>query len=181
MPAMPDMLMKPTFLSRLDDASQKRRQYNLDLIINELKQPPAGKDFVDVAIKYNWLNAAEATHLRTHWMNKPPGQGWWPTQPVEDILRVGLTKTVELVKQYDLPIDSYWLCTEPHLKKPPPNSTFGQLYVFHIVSPLQITVLFSTPSPDMTAPQPTGDTQNVWVTLRAQPPASGAVVRHAKM
>lgn len=178
MPTMPDMIAKPTFFSRLEEASRQRKTYDLQQIINELKNLPPGTDFVDVGLKYKWITPAEATHLRMHWLNKPPGQGWWPSEPVEDILHTALTKTVELVQQYDRPIDAFWLCTEPFSANPPPGTSFGQLYAFHAVSPLQITLVFTTPSPNMKMPTATGTIPDMWVTEKA-PTGKGAVVRQA--
>ena len=178
MPTMPDMIAKPSFFRRLEEASRQRKKYDLKQIIDGLKNPPPGTDFVDVGLKYKWITPAEATHLRAHWLNKPPGQGWWPSEPVEDILRTALTKTVELVQQYDRPIEAFWLCTEPFIANPPPGTSFGQLYAFQAVGPQQITLVFTTPSPNETMPAASGTAPELWVTEKA-PGGKGAVARQA--
>lgn len=93
------------FVERLSQESRHRREYDLDKILDALA---SGRPLVDVAKDYGMVsNAAEEAFLRSHWYNED-GNGWWKDWPVQEIMRAGVVRALELMRTLDLPIDAYW-------------------------------------------------------------------------
>ena len=166
MGTMPDKIVKPPFLKRLDVASLNLQNYDLDLLISELQT----MNLVDVGKKYNWVKplpgggagqSPEEKHLRQHWLNEGPAPGWWPQiQNKVEILRSGLVMVVNLIRAFNRRIDFYWVCAGDV------NSLTFEMQA--AVSNRQITVLLNTPAPPMgydPGLQLTDDI-SIWITLR---------------
>jgi hypothetical protein len=164
MGTMPDHIVKPPFLKKLDDAANAYLATGLpdaDTVVGDLQT----MDLVDIGIKYKWVSTVaapgqmtEEQHLRRHWFNNPPGSGWWPQiAQIEEILRQGFISVVNLVKTVNKPIDGYWLCHGPQ--------DSGFCAVDAAVSRQQITVLVVTPfPPQFPTPQPVADL-SIWTTF----------------
>ena len=65
------------------------------------------------------------------------GHGWWPKEPMEALFRRGMIRAIELLREHNLPLVSYWRIGKgtPHVQ-----ITFA-------ISAHQITLVISTPPP----------------------------------
>lgn len=163
MGTMPDHIVKPPFLKKLDQASKTyllTGQPDADTLVADLQT----QDIVDVGKNYGWVSTvaqpgqmSEEQHLRRHWLNNPSGSGWWPQIPnIADILRQGFITVVNLVKTANKPIDAYWLCHGPQ--------NAGTVQMDAAVSTHQITVLLGTPMPPQFATAPALPDLAIWTT-----------------
>lgn len=76
------------------------------------------------------LTPGDIEHFEEDWI------GYWGDYPVEQVLRAGYRKAIELAREVEKPIESLWVCA---------NEDAFQVYVCE--GPLQITVLVFTPPP----------------------------------
>src|SRR5215470_7844850 len=163
MATMPDHIVKPPFLKKLDTASNAYLATGLpdaNAVLGDLQS----MNLVDVGLKYGWISTVappgqmtEEQHLRKHWLNDPPGSGWWPQiANIAEILQQGFITVVNLVKTVTKPIDAYWLCHGPQ--------NAGAVKVDAAVSSNQITVLIGTPMPPMFATPPPLSDLSIWTT-----------------
>lgn len=76
------------------------------------------------------LTRGDIEHFEQDWI------GYWDQYPVEDVLRAGYRKAIEVARAAQKPIESLWVCAD--------EDSF-QVYVCE--GPRQITVLVFTPPP----------------------------------
>lgn len=78
-------------------------------------------------------------YLRMYWFDQTSEDIYFPElQPIAPILAIGIAKAIELSLRNEavvVPIDSWWIVDQPDVK------------VINLVSPQQITLLFTTPRP----------------------------------
>src|SRR5262249_32779581 len=48
-------------------------------------------------------------HLKRHWLDDPPGGGFWAGINTEPLIRQGLLKAAQLFKQHGRGLDIYWV------------------------------------------------------------------------
>lgn len=77
------------------------------------------------------LTAKDADHFASHWL-----RDWWPSKPVEPVLRNGYREAINRAKAANKPIESIWVCAD--------EDEF-QMYICE--GPHQITVIVFTPPP----------------------------------
>lgn len=107
MGTMPAMISKPMLLTKI----QEHVNSDIGTIAPRVKQKLEQSTLIEVI--ENASNLAftnkEKKHLIEDWFGS-----WWPMhQPVDPIVRFGLVKALELVIQEGLPLDCYWICSEP--------------------------------------------------------------------
>ncbi|MGH7818504.1 MAG: hypothetical protein ACREQ9_01905, partial [Candidatus Binatia bacterium] len=138
MPRIAEILSKPETLRAIDAISRYRAQFDIDSVIRELRSPRL--NLVDIARAHRLIaNDEEERHLREHLLNEGR-RGWWQhAQPIEPVIRKALLKTVELVKERDLPVDAYWVCSGTGRSTPFAATVSA--------SEQQITLIFFTPEP----------------------------------
>jgi len=163
MPRLAHIIGKPETLQAIDRFSEMRAQVDSAPILRLFRSKRT--NLVDIAEKYGLVRSArEAQHLRTHLLNEGK-KGWWQhAQPIEPIVRQALLKTVELVRQHDLPVDAYWVCSGSGRNAPVEASV--------AVSKQQITLIFHTPRPPVANLIP-AEKAAIWVVRRT---AKGKVV-----
>lgn len=102
---------------------------NLLTVCDHLLFTPMGAEAIDKISDY----------LRKHWFEQDSDEIYFPElQPIAPILALGLAKAIELALRNPsgvTPIDSWWLVDQPDVK------------VTNLVSPYQVTLLFTTPRP----------------------------------
>jgi hypothetical protein len=76
------------------------------------------------------LTPGDIEHFEQDWI------GYWGDYPVEQVLRAGYRKAIELARDVRKPIESLWVCA---------NEDAFQVYVCE--GPRQVTVLVFTPPP----------------------------------
>lgn len=113
MPGMPDILQRAPVLRRLAKASRvpgANASPILTNIITRLKNPAGPQDdLLALALEKGfYANAAAADHFRKHWLDDPPGSGFWPGLPTKKVIAAALLKTCELFKQTGFPIEFFW-------------------------------------------------------------------------
>lgn len=77
------------------------------------------------------LTAKDPDHFASHWL-----RDWWPSKPVEPVLRAGYREAINRAKTGNKPIESLWVCA---------NEDEFQIYICE--GPHQITVIVFTPPP----------------------------------
>jgi len=136
-PPFSEMVLTPAFLRALDRASRNRNEWPEKGVQTLYKVLRRRGTLADVCARFGLFRDKEdERHLREDWLNEG-GHGWWPNEPMEAMLRKGMIRAVQLLRQYDLPLASYWRVGQgtPHVQ-----ITFA-------VSKQQITLLISTPPP----------------------------------
>ena len=74
--------------------------------------------------------------MRQDWFGEG-GAGWWPKEPMEALFRTGMTRAIELLREHDRPLASYWRI----------GKDTRRVQITFALSPHQITLLISTPPP----------------------------------
>jgi hypothetical protein len=105
-----------------------------DEVLNRIDQPLA-----DLAANHvgpgssgqTGLSPKDESHFKSHWL-----RDWWPSKPVEQVLRNGYKEAINRAKTADKPIESIWVCA---------NEDEFQIYICE--GPHQITVIVFTPPP----------------------------------
>jgi hypothetical protein len=110
---MPDVLQRAPILRRLAKASRVPGAHNSPIladIINRLKNPTGPQDdMLALAIEKGfYANAAAGEHFRKHWIDDPPGSGFWPGLPTKAIISQALLKVCELFRDTGFPIEFFW-------------------------------------------------------------------------
>jgi hypothetical protein len=127
MPDMPEWIAKGEMLARFDALTRKRR------VRRALLEALAGGDaLVDIARAFGVIRTdAEADHFVHDWLD-----AWWSDhQPVEPILREGFRVALTKARAGNVPVDTYWICTDD----------MWECAV--CVSDAQVTLLIATPPP----------------------------------
>ncbi|MGH7821238.1 MAG: hypothetical protein ACREQ9_15850 [Candidatus Binatia bacterium] len=159
MPRIAEIFSKPETFRAIDAISRYRAQFDLDSVIRELRS--SRLNLVDIARAHRLIaNEEEERHLREHLLNERR-RGWWQhVQPIEPVIRKALLKTVELVKERDLPVDAYWVCTGTGRSAP--------FAVTISASEQQITLIFLTPAPPGVPRRGgMGKESSIWIVQRA--------------
>ena len=136
-PPLNEAFITPGFLRALDRASLNRREWP-DEGVQELFRILRKPDTLAKVCKRFGLFATEADeqHLREDWLGEG-GRGWWPKQPMEAMLRAGMVRAIQLLREHDLPLASYWRV----------GKDTRQVQITFALSPQQITLVISTPLP----------------------------------
>jgi hypothetical protein len=140
-PPFSEMTTTPGFLRALDRASRNRSEWPEAGVQQLYKVLRRRGTLGDVCARFGLFRDEEdERHLREDWLGEG-GHGWWPKEPMEAMLRTGMIRAVQLLRQYDLPLASYWRVGKgmPHVQ-----ITFA-------VSRQQITLVISTPPPRVRA------------------------------
>jgi len=74
--------------------------------------------------------------VREDWFGEG-GKGWWPKEPMEALLRKGMIRAIELLREHDVPLVSYWRI----------GKDTRHVQITFAISAHQITLLISTPPP----------------------------------
>jgi hypothetical protein len=83
------------------------------------------------------ISGDDLSHFEGHWLGD-----WWPDQPVDNILRAGMIRAIEVALELELPLETTWVHGGPRF----------QVYVLQGAH--QVTALVLTPStPPNAAPQ----------------------------
>ena len=166
MPGMPDLLLKPPVFDRMETLSRKagfRSGSKLKNAISDLAGSSSAKSIVDIAMDLDlYKTPKEAEHLKLHWLNDPPGSGFWPSVDVEPILRAGLLFACKRFKLKGLPLEFFWVISGDQ------NTSRWEVSVS--VGKKQITVMFHTPQ--FPCFVPTVQATSMWIARKE----AGAVV-----
>src|SRR5262249_27323622 len=107
-PPLDDAIVSLRFLRALDRASHGRGDWpdeGVQTLFRILQTPvQLGKACARFGL---FEDEAEESHVRRDWLNEG-GKGWWPSEPMEALFRKGMIRAIELIRQYDLPLASYW-------------------------------------------------------------------------
>jgi hypothetical protein len=151
MPDMPEVISKPLILRNMERAARLRHLFDLKGLLDDLNST---KNLATIGVDYGVIrNKADEDHIRTHWLNET-NQGYWKPQPVEKILRKGLIKVVEALRDDDLPLDVYWLCSSRVVTDPVQATV--------TVNAQQITFMIHTPNPNVPIPANLVDEYRMW-------------------
>ena len=117
-PPLNEVFTTPGFLRALDRASLNRREWP-DEGVQELFRILRKPDTLAKVCKRFGLFATEADeqHLREDWLGEG-GRGWWPKQPMEAMLRAGMIRAIQLLREHDLPARVVLACREGHAPGP---------------------------------------------------------------
>jgi hypothetical protein len=77
------------------------------------------------------LTDNDAEHFKSHWLGD-----WWPSKPVEPVLRNGYREAIKRAKAANKPIESIWVCADE-----------DEFQIYICEGPHQITVIVFTPPP----------------------------------
>jgi len=141
---------KGPILYYLDEMSKKPNAGELLKQFKRVLAEGAGSDYSDFIMTcehylFTPLNVGSTelqqinVYLRDRWFDQHSEAIYFPElQPIAPILATGIAKAIELALGNDAgitPIDSWWIVDQPDVK------------VTNLVSPRQITLLFTTPRP----------------------------------
>lgn len=134
MPAPLNDIQKGPILAKIDALSAD--PVKRDEFLQKLQDPQLA--YVDILLSYDVVTLEEAGHLRRHWFPTDPKDpnAWWPQeQQIESKLRAKMIEAFEQARDYNLPVDAYWI------------SIGTKVEVFVERSEQQITLLRVTPKP----------------------------------
>ncbi len=114
MPGMLDIILKAPVFGRLEKASRVPGAPSnplLDEIISRLEDPAdPDNGLVQIARDMGFYSSeAQAVHLKEHWLNDPPGNGFWQGIDTEPIIRKGLAKACRLFRDHGRPMEFFWV------------------------------------------------------------------------
>src|SRR5262249_54448629 len=111
MPGMLDIILKAPIFDRLEAASNIPGAQNdprVDQIITRLQDNT--DSIVQIGLDMGfYASAAQADHLKRHWLDDPPGGGFWAGINTEPLVRQGLLKAAQLFKQHGRGLEIYWV------------------------------------------------------------------------
>lgn len=145
MPYCPELIMRAAFMDRFSEASRHREQLNVTQILADLE---GSTPIMDVARSHGLIgddHAAEEEHLRRDWYNED-NAGWWPDEPVEQIVRAAYAKAIRLADEHDCPIDAYWMPAGTDSAEPRFRATIN-------LEQGHVTLIFHTPPVPQPAPE----------------------------
>ncbi len=173
MPAMPDIIAKPPFMQKLDQAALAGIKSGdpVAFFNQSVAAFQSAKSLIDICRDYGLTaaNSVEKKHLGRDWFD--PTNGWWKQhQPIEPIVRGALIKAAELMRDLGIPVVHYWVCTGP---------TDGGVFEISLSkTDRQITMLIHTPIPPTQAQgyyQAQAEEPDMWLVLRE---GGSVVTRH---
>ena len=143
MGGMVDQVVKTEYLRQLDAATRNRAQYDMTQVVADF-DPRSGLSLIDLVVKYKVaLNDTQRAHVVDHWLTTDVGStGWFQNPKNLDVLRRGMWELVKLVRDFNLPVDSYWVCYPQSISK---QDIPIQLYMS--LGQTQITLFIVTPFP----------------------------------
>jgi hypothetical protein len=132
-----EAFLEPGLLRALDRASVARNEWpeaGVQRLLQILRKPGS---LADVCARFGlFADAEEERHLRQDWCNEN-GKGWWPNEPMEALLRRGMIRAIELLREHDRPLASFWRI----------GKNTRRVQITFALSAHQITLLISTPPP----------------------------------
>ncbi len=172
MGGMPDVILKPTFLRRLDEvahdmnhiANEQDRYKAFAAALTELYLL-AGKskqEFIRVARDNGLVRTPdEEAHLADDWL----GEEWWKDSKIpiavrQEVLRKGFIKACEQVRDLRLDLDSYWVCAGPRKESAVFQSSVSK-------SSQQLTLMLHTPQQKEPKGAPNEFDFTTWIVLGA--------------
>jgi hypothetical protein len=168
MPGMPDLILKAPVLERLERLSRMKGLKKSPLLKDAIKRlggNPQKPENRLVAIARDmglYASDADAEHFKQHWLNDPPGSGFWPSIDTEPILRKGLEVACRKFKASGLPCEYFWVISGDQ------NTTRWEMSISKGKS--QITIMIHTPQ--FPCFVPTVQAHNMWIVR----PEGGMVV-----
>jgi hypothetical protein len=142
-PVFDEAVIALGFLRALDRASKRRRDWPDEGVQRLLEILKRRGSLGDVCARFGlFANEREERHVRDDWFGEG-GKGWWPKQPMEALFRKGMIRAIELLREHDLPLASYW-----HLGR-----RTRRVQITFVVGAHQITLLISTPLPRLRDPR----------------------------
>ena len=167
MPGMLDLILKAPVFGRLERASRIPGAHTnplLDEIIDRLEDPTAPNNgLVQIAQDMGFYStAAQAVHLKEHWLNDPPGNGFWQGINTEPIIRKGLAKACRVFRKHGHPFEFYWVMAGSQ------NASEWQMSIS--LAHKTTLVIFHTPRVPCQLPEV--DSKTMWLSLEE----NGAVV-----
>ena len=156
MGGMLDQVVKTDFLRRLDAETKNRRNYNMNEVVADF-DPKSSLGLLDLVKKYKVaLDLDQEKHVQDHWLDTQ--KGWFQHPKNLEVLRRGMFELVKMVRQFDLPVDSYWVCYPKDISN---QKIPIQLYMSLDLT--RITLHIVTPFPPPPPPQPENE-PTIWVT-----------------
>ncbi|MEO8605153.1 MAG: hypothetical protein ABI629_21475 [bacterium] len=132
-----EAILQPGFLRSLDRASKARTSWPEAGVQRLLQVMKKRGSLGDVCARFGLFDTPEEErHVREDWFGES-GKGWWPKEPMEALFRKGMTRAIELLREHDLPLASYWRI----------GKDTRRVQITFALSPQQITLLISTPPP----------------------------------
>lgn len=161
MPGMPDILQRAPVLRRLAKASRvpgAKSSPILTDLITRLKNPVGPQDdLLALAVEKGfYANAAAADHFRKHWLDDPPGNGFWSGLPTKTVIAAALLKTCELFQQTGYAIEFFWVISGEQ------GTDRFEVTIAQCDGPKVLVVTFHTPAVPCNVA--TKAAPNLWVT-----------------
>ena len=151
-PPFDDAIVSLRFLRALDRASLGRGGWpdeGVKTLLRILRKPG---QLGNVCARFGLFeNEAEERHVRRDWFGEG-GKGWWPSEPMEALFRKGMIRAIELIREHDLPLASYWYILKGS----------RHVQINFAVSAQQVTLLISTPPPRGASPGRSVANPRVW-------------------
>jgi hypothetical protein len=136
-PPLNEVFLSPGFLRALDRASANRREWPDEGVQELFRILRKAGNLAKVCARFGlFADEAEERHVREDWFGEG-GKGWWPKEPMEALFRNGMIRAIELLREHDLPLASYWRIGKDTRRA---QITFA-------ISTHQITLVISTPPP----------------------------------
>lgn len=167
MPGMLDLILKAPVFGRLERASRVNGAQDsplLDEIITRLEDTTdPNNGLVQIARDMGfYASDAQAVHLKEHWLNDPPGNGFWQGIDTEPIIRKGLAKACRVFRKHGRPFEFYWVMAGSQ------NASEWQMSIS--LAHKTTLVIFHTPRVPCQLPEI--DSETMWLSLEE----NGAVV-----
>jgi hypothetical protein len=132
-----EALLQPGFLRALDRASRARKEWPEAGVQRLLQVMKKRGSLGDVCARFGlFATPEEEVHVRQDWFGEG-GKGWWPKEPMEALFRKGMARAIELLREHDRPLASYWRI----------GKDTRRVQITFALSPHQLTLLISTPPP----------------------------------
>lgn len=101
-------------------------------------------------------SAKVAAYLKRFWFDETSPDVFFPEiQPIAPVYALGVLKALDIAKDSQLPIDSWWMMDHPDIE------------MMNLVSPRQVTLIIATPRPKGHSPGGIwGEKGEAWTTAR---------------
>jgi hypothetical protein len=136
-PPFSEAFLSLGFLRALDRASANRREWPDEGVEELFRILRKGGSLAKVCALFGlFANEAEERHVREDWFGEG-GKGWWPKEPMEALFRKGMIRAIELLREHDVPLASYWRV----------GKDTRRVQITFAISAHQVTLVISTPPP----------------------------------
>jgi len=136
-PPLNEVFVSPGFLRALDRASVNRHEWPEEGVQELFRILRKAGTLAKVCARFGlFANEAEERHVREDWFGEG-GKGWWPKEPMEALLRKGMIRAIELLREHDVPLASYWRI----------GKDTRRVQITFTISAHQVTLVISTPPP----------------------------------